>query len=287
MASCLCSAQVPLEKTIDQEEQYPDLTKVPEIYHDLKEVFNKAKATSLLPHKPYDCAIDLLLGTTPPRGRLFPLSPPEMASMNAYMSEELAAGLIRPSSSPAGAGFFFVSKKDGGLHPCIDYCSVNSITIKNRYPLPLMTSAFELPQGLTVYSKLDLRNWELLAVKLALEEWQHWLKGSKHPFTVLMDHKNLEYLRTAKRLNSCQTCWALFFSRLTFPFLTDQVPATARQTNYAASSTPLKLFLNLTSSFQLLPVWPRHVSHRARGLGCSGRRTSSLSLPPPRPHLHT
>ncbi|KAK3518635.1 hypothetical protein QTP70_006078 [Hemibagrus guttatus] len=47
----------------------------------------------------------------------------------------------------------------------------------------------------------DIGNRELLAVKLALEEWRHWLEGAKHPFTVLTDHKNLEYLRAAKRLN--------------------------------------------------------------------------------------
>ncbi|KAK3570038.1 hypothetical protein QTP86_009442 [Hemibagrus guttatus] len=40
----------------------------------------------------------------------------------------------------------------------------------------------------------DIGNRELLAVKLALEEWRHWLEGAKHPFTVLTNHKNLEYL---------------------------------------------------------------------------------------------
>uniref|UniRef100_A0A3B1IMZ3 Gypsy retrotransposon integrase-like protein 1 n=1 Tax=Astyanax mexicanus TaxID=7994 RepID=A0A3B1IMZ3_ASTMX len=57
---------------------------------------------------------------------------------------------------------------------------------------------------------------ELLAVKLALEEWRHWLEGALHPFVVLTDHKNLEYLRTAKRLNSRQARWSLFFSRFNF-----------------------------------------------------------------------
>uniref|UniRef100_A0A3B1J2C0 Gypsy retrotransposon integrase-like protein 1 n=1 Tax=Astyanax mexicanus TaxID=7994 RepID=A0A3B1J2C0_ASTMX len=51
---------------------------------------------------------------------------------------------------------------------------------------------------------------------MALEEWRHWLEGAKHPFVVLTDHKNLEYLRTAKRLNSRQARWSLFFSRFQF-----------------------------------------------------------------------
>ncbi len=44
----------------------------------------------------------------------------------------------------------------------------------------------------------DIGNRELLAIKLALEEWRHWLEGAKHPFTVLTEHKNLQYLREAK-----------------------------------------------------------------------------------------
>ncbi|KAI4899208.1 hypothetical protein NFI96_032636 [Prochilodus magdalenae] len=56
----------------------------------------------------------------------------------------------------------------------------------------------------------------LLAMKLAFEEWRHWLEGARHPFLVLTDHKNLEYLRSAKRLNSRQARWSLFFSRSDF-----------------------------------------------------------------------
>ncbi|KAK3548309.1 hypothetical protein QTP70_009578 [Hemibagrus guttatus] len=55
---------------------------------------------------------------------------------------------------------------------------------------------------------MNIGNRELLAIKFALEEWRHWLEGAKHPFTVLTDHKNLEYLRAAKRLNPRQARWA-------------------------------------------------------------------------------
>ena len=55
----------------------------------------------------------------------------------------------------------------------------------------------------------DVGNRELLAVILALEEWRHWLEGAEQPFVVWTDHKNLSYLRSAKRLNSRQARWAL------------------------------------------------------------------------------
>lgn len=57
---------------------------------------------------------------------------------------------------------------------------------------------------------------ELLVVKLALEEWKHWLECAKEPFQGWTDHKNLEYLCTAKRLNPREARWALFFCWFNF-----------------------------------------------------------------------
>ena len=92
--------------------------------------------------------------------------------MNNYIDISLKAGIIRPSSSPAGAGFFFVGKRDGTLRPCIDYRSNNEITVKNRYPLPLISSAFELLQGAKIFTKLDLRNAYHLVRITAGDEWK-------------------------------------------------------------------------------------------------------------------
>lgn len=58
----------------------------------------------------------------------------------------------------------------------------------------------------------DISNQTLLAVKLALEEWCHWLEGAKLPFLVWTDHKNLKYISSAKRLNSYQAQWSLFLT---------------------------------------------------------------------------
>lgn len=92
--------------------------------------------------------------------------------METYVRDSLAAGLIRPSSSPVAAGFFFVSKKDASLRPCIDYRGLNAITVRNRYPLPLISSAFEPLHGATVFSKLDLRNaYHLVRIREG-DEWK-------------------------------------------------------------------------------------------------------------------
>ena len=90
--------------------------------------------------------------------------------MEAYISSSLAAGIIHPSSLPAGAGFFFLGKKDKSLRPCIDYRGLNDITITNRYPL--ISSAFELLRGATIFTKLDLRNaYHLVRIREG-DEWK-------------------------------------------------------------------------------------------------------------------
>jgi len=150
--------------------QYPDLTTVPTCYYHLREVFNKTKATLLPPHRPYDCGIDLLPGAAIPKGWLYSMSGPERQTMTEYIKASLK--LIRPSSSPVGAGFFFVSKKDGSLRPCIDYSPLNAITVKKRYPLPLMSSVFDQLQQANIFTKLDLRNTYHLVCIREGDEWK-------------------------------------------------------------------------------------------------------------------
>lgn len=64
----------------------PDLLSVPSCQHDLKEVFNEAKAKALPPHRPYDCVIDLFPGSSPPNTlSLYSQSPPECKPMEEYV----------------------------------------------------------------------------------------------------------------------------------------------------------------------------------------------------------
>ncbi len=184
-ASCLVSAGFSVSGSVLQDEM-GSLSNVPEEYLDLKEVFSKSRAASLPPHRPYDCAIELVPGMSPPKGRLYSLSVPESEAMEKYISDSLTAGFIRPSSSPAGAGFFFVTKKDGSLRPCIDYRGLNNITVKNTYPLPLMSSAFERLQGASIFTKLDLRNaYHLVRIREG-DEWKTVFNTPREHFEYLV-----------------------------------------------------------------------------------------------------
>ena len=59
----------------------------------------------------------------------------------------------------------------------------------------------------------EIYDRELLGIVWALETWQHYLQGSSHPTTILSDHKNLTYFRSAQKLNRWQARWSLFLSQ--------------------------------------------------------------------------
>ncbi|KAK3565138.1 hypothetical protein QTP86_000246 [Hemibagrus guttatus] len=144
----------------------------PQEYTEFREIFSEERAARLPAHQPWDCAIDLLPNASPPRGRVYPLSLAESKAMEEYVETALAAGHIRPSTSPAEAGFFFVGKKDGGLRPCIDYRGLNAITVPYPYSLPLVPAALEQLRGERIFTKLDLRStYNLVRIKKG-DEWK-------------------------------------------------------------------------------------------------------------------
>lgn len=105
---CLDSA-VPAVSPVSVFQEEPiDLSGVPEENHDL---FSHSWAASLPPHRPYDCSIDLLPGTTLLRRRLYSLSTPKREALEKYLADSLATDTIIPSFSPARAGSYFVKKK--------------------------------------------------------------------------------------------------------------------------------------------------------------------------------
>ncbi|KAK3556977.1 hypothetical protein QTP70_022326 [Hemibagrus guttatus] len=145
---------------------------IPACYSHFRDVFCPKKASKLPPHRSWDCAIDLIPGEPVPKGRIYSLTLLEEKAMEEYIKEALAQGYIRPSTSPAASSFFFVTKKDGGLRPCIDYRALNKITVKFRYPLPLVPAALERLRGATVFTKLDLCSaYNLIRIRKG-DEWK-------------------------------------------------------------------------------------------------------------------
>ena len=80
----------------------------------------------------------------------------ELAELKKQLEEQLRKGFIDPSASPWGSPVLFVAKKDGTIRLCIDYRSLNEVTIKNKYPLPKIEDLFDQLNGAKVFSKIDL-----------------------------------------------------------------------------------------------------------------------------------
>ena len=92
--------------------------------------------------------------------------------MKDFLEENLAKGFIQESKSPAGTPILFAPKKDGSLKLCVDYRGLNSITVKNRYPLPLITEIMDHVTGAKYFSKIDLKDaYYRLRIK-AGDEWK-------------------------------------------------------------------------------------------------------------------
>ena len=67
----------------------------------------------------------------------------ELETLKTYIKTNLANGFIQLSKSPAGVPFFFDRKPDGSLRLCVDCRGLNNITIKNQYPLPLISESLD------------------------------------------------------------------------------------------------------------------------------------------------
>ncbi|TKX19702.1 hypothetical protein C1H76_8148 [Elsinoe australis] len=136
----------------------PAGNRLPDWLSSYQDVFDDKQATTIPLNAPHDHAIDLHEGKQPPWGPIYALAETELATLREYIDENLRLGRIRHSVSPAGAPILFVPKKDKSLRLCVDYRGLNDVSIKNRYPLPLITEMLDRVQGATVYTKIDLRD---------------------------------------------------------------------------------------------------------------------------------
>src|SRR6202453_5042449 len=146
---------------------------VPPHYHEFLSVFDK-KASERFPlKKPWDHVIDLKDTFIEQKARPYQLSSKEQEELDKWLDENLRKGYIHPSKSPQTSPFFYVPKPDGtGLRPCQDYRYLNSHTVKNNYPLPLISELVDKLRGSKFFSKMDLRwGYNNLRIKEG-DEWK-------------------------------------------------------------------------------------------------------------------
>ena len=121
-------------------------------------------------------------GFEPKSFKNYSLTPQEQIKMEKFLKENLEKGYIQPSKSPMASPFFFVDKKDGKLRPTQDYRYLNEWTIKNAYPLPLISDVIDKLQGSRYFTKLDIR-WGYNNVRIKEgDEWKAAFKTNKGLF---------------------------------------------------------------------------------------------------------
>ena len=130
---------------------------VPEIFYRWIKVFSKKQLERMPIWKIWDHAINMKEGFVLRKGKVYPLSREERGEVHEFIQEQLRKGYIRPSKSSQMAPVFFVGKKDSKKRMVQNYRYLNEWTIKNNYPLSLISDVVENIGTKKVFTKMDLR----------------------------------------------------------------------------------------------------------------------------------
>ena len=161
-------AKTTISTEIAQKEK-PVETTIPTWCSDFENVFSEKTHETLPPHRPYDHVINLKPDFVPKIAKIYSLNPAEKVACREFVQEHLKTGRIVPSKSPQAFPFFFVPKKDGSLRPCQDYHYLNSFTIRDAYPLPLIPDLVDDMKESTLFTKFDIR-WGYNNIRIREED---------------------------------------------------------------------------------------------------------------------
>ncbi|KAL5731844.1 hypothetical protein ACHQM5_004534 [Ranunculus cassubicifolius] len=139
----------------DQEPSRIILPPVQQVLNDFASVFDEPN--SVPPPRSQDHSIVLKDGATPMSIRPYRYPHIQKEEIEKQIQEMLSKGIIQPSHSPFSSPVILVKKKDNTWRFCIDYRHLNSLTVKQPFPIPIIEELLDELHGAAVFSKLDLR----------------------------------------------------------------------------------------------------------------------------------
>ena len=150
-------------REVNNEEDQEDLPSqtpplIQAVLDEFKDVMPPKLPKKLPPNWEVEHEIELKQDANPPALAPYRMAPLELEELRRQLKDLFDAGYIRPSNAPFGAPVLFQKKKDGSLRMCIDYWALNKITIKNKYPIPLIADLFDQLSSARYFTKLDLRS---------------------------------------------------------------------------------------------------------------------------------
>jgi RNase H-like domain found in reverse transcriptase/Reverse transcriptase (RNA-dependent DNA polymerase)/Integrase zinc binding domain/Chromo (CHRromatin Organisation MOdifier) domain len=159
---------------------------VPRYLHEFQDIFAKESFDALPERKQWDHAIELVPDPKLANCKVYPMSVSEQDELDRFIAENLKSGRIRQSKSPMASPCFFIKKKDGSLRLIQDYRTLNSITVKNRYPLPLISELVNKLRKAKYFTKLDVR-WGYNNVRIKHgDEWKAAFRTNRGLFEPLV-----------------------------------------------------------------------------------------------------
>lgn len=215
-SSAFCSSAritaADLDKHLRGPTQYSDADLrrlVPEPFHRWLSAFKPDSGDfALPPHRPEDHTIDLLPGATPPFTKNYrPVPLPHREAVRKTIEDLLRKGAIRPSSSTASSPILLVAKPSGGVRMCVDYRKLNDITVKRRFPIPLLSETLSKAK---FYTKLDVR---AAFNQLRIRQGDEWLTS------FCTRYGQFEWLVMPFGLCNAPATWQAYINSLIRPWL--------------------------------------------------------------------
>ena len=154
-AACAATPSTTAAGGTDQSQLMPE-SELNALLHEYHDRFPEALPPGLPPERNIGHAIPLEPGSKPPFRHAYRLSPRELAEAKSQIADLIARGHAVPSTSPYSSSILFIQKKDGTLRMCVDYCALNKLTVKVKYPLPRIDDLLNQLQGSKVFYSLDL-----------------------------------------------------------------------------------------------------------------------------------